>query len=87
MYRTLPLVLFLLTANLFADSYQGKAAIPDLTITTASGFDVTNLGVDVPVKDIIAKAQDLDADVIACSSLLTTSMPSLLWAGMVRCAD
>lgn len=43
MYRTLPLVLCLMTANLFADSYQGKAEIPDLTITTASGFHVIEL--------------------------------------------
>jgi methanogenic corrinoid protein MtbC1 len=42
---------------------------------TASGFEVTDLGVDVPIKDIIAKAQELDADLIACSALLTTSMP------------
>lgn len=45
------------------------------SMLTASGFDVTDLGVDVPIKDIIAKAQELDADLIACSALLTTSMP------------
>lgn len=45
------------------------------SMLTASGFSVTDLGVDVPVKDIIAKAQELDADLIACSALLTTSMP------------
>lgn len=45
------------------------------SMLTASGFEVTDLGVDVPIKDIIAKAQELDADLIACSALLTTSMP------------
>jgi corrinoid protein of di/trimethylamine methyltransferase len=45
------------------------------SMLTASGFEVTDLGVDVPIKDIIAKAQEQDADLIACSALLTTSMP------------
>ncbi len=47
------------------------------SLLTASGFDVTDLGVDVPIKEIIAKAQELDADLIGCSALLTTSMPFL----------
>jgi len=45
------------------------------SMLTASGFAVTDLGVDVPIKEIIAKAQELNADLIACSALLTTSMP------------
>jgi corrinoid protein of di/trimethylamine methyltransferase len=45
------------------------------SMLTASGFTVTDLGVDVAIKDIIAKAQELEANVIACSALLTTSMP------------
>ena len=45
------------------------------SMLTASGFEVTDLGVDVPIKDIISKAQELNADLIACSALLTTSMP------------
>ena len=47
------------------------------SLLTASGFEVTDLGVDVPIKEIIAKAQELDADIIGCSALLTTSMPFL----------
>jgi corrinoid protein of di/trimethylamine methyltransferase len=43
----------------------------------ASGFDVTDLGVDVPMKTIIDKAEEIKADVIAVSALLTTSMPYL----------
>ena len=47
------------------------------SLLTASGFEVTDLGVDVPIKDFISKAQEIEADVIACSALLTTSMPFL----------
>jgi len=42
---------------------------------TASGFEVHDLGVDVPIKSIIAIAQEVGADIIGCSALLTTSMP------------
>lgn len=45
------------------------------SMLTATGFQVHDLGVDVPVKTIIAKAQEVNADLIACSALLTTSMP------------
>ncbi len=45
------------------------------SMLSASGFEVHDLGVDVPVKEIVKKAQDVDAQIIACSALLTTSMP------------
>ena len=45
------------------------------SMLSASGFEVYDLGVDVPVKDIISKAQEVDAEIIALSALLTTSMP------------
>jgi methylmalonyl-CoA mutase cobalamin-binding domain/chain len=45
------------------------------SMLTASGFEVHDLGVDVPIKSIIAKAQEVNANIIACSALLTTSMP------------
>jgi corrinoid protein of di/trimethylamine methyltransferase len=45
------------------------------SMLTASGFEVHDLGVDVPIKTILAKARDVNADIIACSALLTTSMP------------
>jgi methylmalonyl-CoA mutase cobalamin-binding domain/chain len=41
----------------------------------AAGFDVTDLGVDVPLKSIINTAEETGARVIALSALLTTSMP------------
>lgn len=44
---------------------------------TASGFTVHDLGVDVPLKTILAKAQEVNADIIACSALLTTSLPMM----------
>lgn len=45
------------------------------SMLTASGFDVTDMGVDVPLKSIVDKAEEIGADIIAVSSLLTTSMP------------
>jgi len=45
------------------------------SMLSGSGFDVHDLGVDVPVKEIIKKAQQVEAEIIACSALLTTSMP------------
>jgi 5-methyltetrahydrofolate--homocysteine methyltransferase len=40
-----------------------------------AGFEVVDLGVDVPLKTIVAKAKEANADIIGCSALLTTSMP------------
>ena len=45
------------------------------SMLTASGFKVFDLGVDVPIKTIIAKAKEEKANIIGCSGLLTTSMP------------
>lgn len=41
----------------------------------AGGFRVEDLGVDVKSAAIIAKAKEVGADIIALSSLLTTTMP------------
>lgn len=41
----------------------------------AGGFEVHDLGVDVKSATIIAKAKEVNADIIALSSLLTTTMP------------
>lgn len=40
-----------------------------------NGFTVFDLGVDVSVQSFINKAEDVNADVIGMSSLLTSSMP------------
>lgn len=45
------------------------------SMLTASGFEVTDMGVDVPIKSIIDKAKKIGADIICLSALLTTSMP------------
>jgi len=44
------------------------------TMLTAAGFEVFDMGVDVPVQKIIGKALEVDADIIALSALLTTTM-------------
>ncbi|MBK9923704.1 MAG: corrinoid protein [Anaerolineales bacterium] len=45
------------------------------SMLTAAGFEVTDMGVDVPIKSIIDKAEEIDAQIISLSALLTTSMP------------
>lgn len=45
------------------------------SMLTAAGFDVLDLGIDVPLATIISKAEESQAEVIALSALLTTSMP------------
>lgn len=45
------------------------------TLLTTGGFEVIDLGVDVPIKRIISSALDAGADIIGCSAMLTTSMP------------
>lgn len=45
------------------------------SMLTAAGLAIFDLGVDVPLKSIIDKAEEVQADVIAISALLTTSMP------------
>jgi len=43
----------------------------------ASGFEVIDLGVNVPTEDFIAKAKEHDAGVLGMSALLTTTMPKI----------
>ncbi|MGB8212152.1 MAG: corrinoid protein [Anaerolineales bacterium] len=44
------------------------------TMLSASGFEVYDLGVDVSSAKIIAKVQEVDADLVGLSALLTTTM-------------
>ena len=44
------------------------------TMLSASGFEVTDMGVDQPAEKIIGKALELDAQIIGLSALLTTTM-------------
>ena len=43
------------------------------SMAAIKGFDVYDLGCDVPVKEFINKAEEVKADIIGLSSLLTTS--------------
>ncbi len=45
------------------------------SMLTASGFKVTDLGVNVPIQNVIDKAIEINANLIGLSALLTTSMP------------
>ncbi len=44
------------------------------TMLSAAGFQVFDLGVDVPVERIVEKAREVDADIVGVSALLTTTM-------------
>ncbi len=80
----------LLAAAAAADATFKKAKIVIATVQTdihdigknivasmlaAAGYDVIDLGVDVPLNSIIDKAEETKAEIIALSALLTTSMP------------
>jgi 5-methyltetrahydrofolate--homocysteine methyltransferase len=43
----------------------------------ANGFEVIDLGVDVPSQTFIKTASEIEADVIGMSALLTTTMPKI----------
>jgi corrinoid protein of di/trimethylamine methyltransferase len=44
------------------------------TMLSAAGFQVYDLGVDVPVVKLVEKAREVNADIIGVSALLTTTM-------------
>lgn len=44
------------------------------TMMSASGFQVFDLGVDVPTETFVAKVQETSADLLGLSALLTTTM-------------
>jgi corrinoid protein of di/trimethylamine methyltransferase len=44
------------------------------TMMSAAGFMVYDLGVDVPISRLVEKARDVQADIVAVSALLTTTM-------------
>ena len=46
-----------------------------VSMLKASGFEVCDLGKEVPAKAFVEKAKELHADIIASSALLTTTMP------------
>jgi len=44
------------------------------TMLSASGFDVYDMGVDVPITKFVEKAREVGADIVGLSALLTTTM-------------
>lgn len=44
------------------------------TMLSSSGFEIHDLGVDVPAERIIEKVKEVDADIVGLSALLTTTM-------------
>jgi corrinoid protein of di/trimethylamine methyltransferase len=44
------------------------------TMLNASGFEVFDIGINVPTEQFIAKAKAVDADIVGVSALLTTTM-------------
>jgi corrinoid protein of di/trimethylamine methyltransferase len=47
------------------------------TMMEGKGLEVVDLGVDVPAERFVREAIDRDADIVACSALLTTTMPEM----------
>ena len=50
----------------------GKSLVA--TMLSANGFQVFDLGVDVPVSTFVEKAVEVEADIVGLSALLTTTM-------------
>jgi trimethylamine corrinoid protein len=60
--------------TLFGDNHDiGKNIVS--AILAAHGFKVVDLGINVPPKDYIEKAEKERANIIAASTLITTSLP------------
>ncbi len=60
--------------TVFGDLHDiGKNLV--ILMLESSGFRVHNIGENVPPEDFVAKAQELEADVVGLSSLLTTGDP------------
>lgn len=60
---------------------QAKGDVHDIgknivsALLAVNGFEVHDLGTDVDVKEFYVKAQELNADIVGISTLLTTSLP------------
>lgn len=50
----------------------GKSIV--ITLLKSAGFDVYDLGIDVPAEKFVEKVKETRADILALSALLTTSM-------------
>lgn len=60
-------------ATVHGDIHEiGKSLVG--TMLAAAGFEVFDLGVDVPTARILEKVREVDADIVGLSALLTTTM-------------
>lgn len=60
--------------TLFGDNHDiGKNIVS--AILAAHGFKIVDLGINVPPKDYVAAAEKENANIIAASTLITTSLP------------
>ena len=50
----------------------GKSLVGSML--AANGFEVFDLGIDIEAEEFVAKAREYDADIVALSALLTTTM-------------
>ena len=48
-----------------------------IMILRGSGFEVTDLGVDLSVESVVEKVEELKPDILGLSALLTTTMPEM----------
>ena len=53
----------------------GKNLVKTMLVT--NGFDVEDLGVDVPTATFVEKVRESEPDILAISALLTTTMPEV----------
>jgi len=53
----------------------GKSIV--ISMLTANGFEVYDLGVDVPKEIFIKKVKELNADILGLSALLTSALPEM----------
>jgi len=47
------------------------------TMLSSNGFEVVDLGVNVPASDFLKKADEQKANIVAMSALMTTTMPRM----------
>jgi dimethylamine corrinoid protein len=52
----------------------GKSIVA--TMLFSAGFEVIDIGKDVPVEEFVSKAKETNADMVAMSALLTTTLPA-----------
>jgi corrinoid protein of di/trimethylamine methyltransferase len=60
--------------SVFGDIHNiGKSMV--FSLMTADGFDVVDLGIDVPTDKFVEAVKEHEADIVAMSALLTTTAP------------